>query len=76
MDPSQNLASQDLIEKLLAYLKPDDRLLMKLLHLEGRSVEEIRHITGWNVSLIKVRAFRARNRLKGHLADLMKEGDK
>jgi RNA polymerase sigma-70 factor (ECF subfamily) len=75
LDPSQDLAARDLVEKLLGYLKPDDRLLMKLLHLEGRSVEEIRQITGWNASLIKVRAFRARNKLKTHLADLIKEGD-
>jgi RNA polymerase sigma-70 factor (ECF subfamily) len=32
--------------------------------LEQRSVEEIRQITGWNSSLIKVRAFRARQKLR------------
>jgi RNA polymerase sigma-70 factor (ECF subfamily) len=41
--------------------------------MEGRSVQEIRQATGWNVSLIKVRAFRARQKLKKQLQRLMKE---
>ena len=73
LEPGQNLAARDMVEKLLAFLKPDDRLLMKLLHLEGRSIEDIRQMTGWNISLIKVRAFRARRKLRKHLDTLMKE---
>ncbi len=73
LEPGQHLAARDLIDRLLAHLKPEDRLLMNLLHLEERSVEEVRQLTGWNVSLIKVRAFRARRKLRKHLATLMKE---
>jgi RNA polymerase sigma factor (sigma-70 family) len=73
LEPDQSLAARELVEKLLATLKPPERLLLKLLHMEGRSVQEIRQITGWNVSLIKVRAFRARQRLKKQLHRLMKE---
>ena len=73
LGPGQSLAARDLVDKLLEHLNPNDRLLMNLLHMQGRSVEEIRQITGWNVSLIKVRAFRARLKLKKHLAKLMKE---
>jgi RNA polymerase sigma-70 factor (ECF subfamily) len=73
LEPSQSLASRDLVDKLLEHLNPNDRLLMNLMYLQGRSVEEIRQATGWNVSLIKVRAFRARLKLKKHLAKLMKE---
>jgi RNA polymerase sigma-70 factor (ECF subfamily) len=43
------------------------------LHLEGRSVEEVRQITGWNVPLIKVRAFRARRKLRKCFEKLMEE---
>jgi DNA-directed RNA polymerase specialized sigma24 family protein len=38
--------------------------------LQGRSVEEIRKITGWSVALIKVRAFRARQKMKDQLAKI------
>jgi RNA polymerase sigma-70 factor (ECF subfamily) len=61
------------VDKLLECLKPNDRLLMKLLHLEGRSVAEVRRATGWNDSLIKVRAFRARRKMKKHLETLAQE---
>ena len=73
LEPDQSLAARDLVEKLLEHLKPDDRLLMRLLHLEGRSVEEVKARTGWGISMIKVRAFRARRTLKKHMEVLMKE---
>jgi RNA polymerase sigma-70 factor (ECF subfamily) len=73
LDPLQNLAAREIVEKLLAQLAPTDRLVLTLLHLEGRSVEEVREITGWNVPVIKVRAFRARRKLRKHFETLMAE---
>jgi RNA polymerase sigma-70 factor (ECF subfamily) len=71
LNPLQNLASREIVEKLLAQLAPADRLVMTLLHLEGRSVDEVQQITGWNVPVIKVRAFRARRKLRKHFEKLM-----
>src|SRR2546421_4467007 len=62
-----SLASRDLLEKLLATLNPQDRLVVQLLHLEERSVAEVRKITGWSEPMIKVRAFRARRKLQKSL---------
>ena len=58
------LAAHELVHKLLGQLKPEDRLVIRLLDLEQRSVAEISELTGWNPSLVKVRAFRARGKLK------------
>ena len=69
----QGMASRELVEQMLQQLRPEDRLVVTLLHLEGRSVEEIKAITGWSGPLVKVRAFRARRKMKQHLAQLMKE---
>lgn len=66
--PDQQFASRQLVEHLLAALKPVERLAIDLLHLQGRSVEEIRKITGWSAALIKIRAFRARQKMKALLA--------
>ena len=66
--PDERLASRQLVEHLLGLLKPAERLAIDLLYLQGRSVEEIRKITGWSVALIKVRAFRARQKMKDQLA--------
>jgi len=73
LEPGQSLASRELVHRLLERLSPNDRLLMNLMYLQGRSVDEIRRQTGWNISMIKVRAFRARLKLKKHLATLTKE---
>jgi len=73
LDPDQSLGARDLVERLLEMLKPAERMLLTMLHMEGRSVDEIRQFTGWNASLIKVRAFRARQRLKKQFQRLMKE---
>jgi RNA polymerase sigma factor (sigma-70 family) len=73
VEPLQNLAAREIVEKLLAQLAPSERLLLTLLHLEGRSVEEVRQMTGWNVPVIKVRAFRARRKLRKHFEKLTGE---
>jgi len=48
----------------LAELSPKERLVITLLELEERSVQEIAGITGWSESNVKVRAFRARAALR------------
>ncbi len=58
------MAAHELVHKLLAQLKPDDQLVIRLLDLEQKSIAEIAGLTGWNQSLIKVRAFRARRKLQ------------
>jgi RNA polymerase sigma factor (sigma-70 family) len=68
--PDQRFASRQLVEHLLAALKPVERLAIDLLYLQGRSVEEIRRITGWRAALIKVRAYRARQKMKNQLAKI------
>jgi RNA polymerase sigma-70 factor (ECF subfamily) len=68
--PDERFASRQLVEHLLATLKPVERLAIDLLYLQGRSVEEIRKITGWTAALIKVRAFRARQKMKEQLAKI------
>jgi RNA polymerase sigma-70 factor (ECF subfamily) len=63
-DTAEAIAAHDLLGQLLAKLNPQDRLVINLLELEQRSIAEIQQLTGWNRSLIKVRAFRARQKLK------------
>src|SRR6266404_700883 len=68
--PDNQLASRQLVEHLLEFLKPVERLIIDLLYLQGRSVEEIHQITGMGVAAIKVRAFRARQKMKAQLTKL------
>src|ERR1700730_5456973 len=68
--PDRQLASRQLVEHLFQFLKPVERLVIDLLYLQGRSVEEIHQITGLGAAAIKVRAFRARQKMKKHLTKL------
>jgi RNA polymerase sigma-70 factor (ECF subfamily) len=56
--------AKKVVTELIAQLSPEDRLVVTLLHLEEKSVEEIHALTGWSRSVIKVRAFRARAKMK------------
>jgi RNA polymerase sigma factor (sigma-70 family) len=58
------LAARELLQKLLEQLKPEDQTVIQLLDLEQKSLAEIQQLTGWNKTLIKVRAFRARRKLQ------------
>ena len=68
--PDQKFAARDLVEHLLAGLKPVERLVIDLLYFQQHSVAEISKLTGWSASMVKVRAFRARRKMKAQLAQL------
>ena len=68
--PERAFVARDLVEQLFAGLKPAERLVIDLLYLQQKSVAEIQSVTGWSAALVKVRAFRARQKLKGRLAVL------
>ena len=68
------LAARAAVEALLAQLPPDDRLLLTLLSMEGRSLEEVAALTGRSRTVLKVRAFRARRRLQNAARRLLSPG--
>jgi RNA polymerase sigma-70 factor (ECF subfamily) len=57
------LARRDLAVKLLAKISEEDRNLILLKEVEGHSVEELSQMTGMNENTIKVKLFRARQKL-------------
>jgi len=66
-------SSRQLLARLLETLDPKDRLLIQWLELEDLPVREISSRTGWSPTLVKVRAFRARHRLRRAFETLRKE---
>ncbi len=59
----ERLAQHDLIIKLLSKISEEDRSLILLKEVEGHSVEELAEMTGMNENTIKVKLFRARQKL-------------
>jgi len=72
MDPSQ---AATLVHRLLAQLRPRDRLVLTLRYLEGCDVAETAHRTGWTKSMVKVQTLRARKRLENLLAQNSQEAE-
>ena len=69
----------DLAEKVLGGLSPDDRLVLLSIDGDDLSIKEVAEMTGWSESKVKVRAFRARRRLREAVESLLqrkrKNGD-
>jgi RNA polymerase sigma-70 factor (ECF subfamily) len=63
-DAANAIAARDLVDRILAQLSPEDRSLVLMVDLEGRSLQEISDATGWTVSKIKMRLFRIRPQLR------------
>jgi RNA polymerase sigma-70 factor (ECF subfamily) len=61
----------DLTEKVLSKLSPDDRVVLTLMDGEDLSVKEVAELTGWSQANIKVKAFRARRRMRKLLEELL-----
>jgi RNA polymerase sigma-70 factor (ECF subfamily) len=68
--PDDAVAARELVHRLLGRLNPEDRMVIQMLDLEQKSVAEISALTGWNQTLVKVRAFRARRKLQRFYREL------
>jgi RNA polymerase sigma-70 factor (ECF subfamily) len=74
LGPGEELSARDLADHLLARLSPEDRLILRMLEMEGASVKEVSSCTGWTCTFIRVRAFRARQKLNHQFLKLWKKG--
>ena len=63
-EPSAPHPDLERLHAALGQLSPKERLVITLLELEERSLQEIAGLTGWSVANVKVRAFRARAALR------------
>ena len=57
-------AARELLDWAMGKLGAQERLVISLLELEERSVREVAELTGWSESNVKVRAHRARAKVK------------
>jgi RNA polymerase sigma-70 factor (ECF subfamily) len=67
----RSLVAADLAEKVLQTLPPDDQMVLRLMDGEDASVKDMAEITGWSESKIKVKAFRARRRMREAVEKLL-----
>jgi RNA polymerase sigma-70 factor (ECF subfamily) len=63
LQADDHLANRDYLTKLLSRVSDEERQLLMLKEVEGHSVEELAKMTGMNENTIKVKLFRARQKL-------------
>ncbi len=66
-DPTAEEATRSAVEKsqyLLSQASPEDRALLTLLYLNEMSIAEVAEHFGWSQANTKIKAYRARKRLK------------
>lgn len=62
IDPSQ---AAEILQGLLGRLPKAERLVLTLIYFEDCSTREIAERMGWTRAMVKMRAYRARNKIKG-----------
>jgi len=67
----QTLIAADLADRVLAVLSPEDQLALLMIDGEDASVKEVAEATGWSESKVKVRAFRARKKIREAMEKLL-----
>jgi len=66
-----SLVATDLADRLLSVLSPEDQQTLLMIDGEQASVKEVAEATGWSESKVKVRAFRARKKVREAMEKLL-----
>jgi RNA polymerase sigma-70 factor (ECF subfamily) len=70
-ESERSLVAADLAGRVLETMSPDDRLVLMMIDGEDAPVKEVAQVTGWSESNVKVRAFRARKKMREALEKLL-----
>jgi len=71
-----SVVATDLADRVLSVLSPEDQQTLLMIDGEDASIREVAEATGWSESKVKVRAFRARKKVREAMAKLLNRGDK
>jgi RNA polymerase sigma-70 factor (ECF subfamily) len=66
-----SVVATDLADRLLAVLSPEDQQALLMIDGENASIKEVAEATGWSESKVKVRAFRARRKVREAMEKLL-----
>src|SRR6185503_4135298 len=66
-----SVVATDLADRLLSVLSPEDQQTLLMIDGEQASIKEVAEATGWSESKVKVRAFRARKKVREAMEKLL-----
>jgi RNA polymerase sigma-70 factor (ECF subfamily) len=62
--------AEELVQRALSGLDPEDRLLVECIYFEDMPLKEVAATLDWSLAKVKVRAFRARRKLREFIEKL------
>ena len=65
------LVATDLADRVLSVLSPEDQQALLMIDGEDAPIKEVAEATGWSESKVKVRAFRARKKVREAMEKLL-----
>ena len=65
------VVATDLADRVLSVLSPEDQQALLMIDGEDASIKEVAEVTGWSESKFKVRAFRARRKVREAMEKLL-----
>jgi RNA polymerase sigma factor (sigma-70 family) len=71
LSAEDRLITTDLVDRMLAILPPDVRLVLVMIDGEGYSIKDAASATGWSESKVKVTVFRYRRKLRERMEKLL-----
>jgi RNA polymerase sigma-70 factor, ECF subfamily len=69
------LIAADLVNRVLETLPPEDSLILQMIEGEGASIKEVSAAMDWSESKVKIKAFRARKRMREAVQKLLDAKD-
>ena len=66
-----SVVAADLADRLLGTLSPEDQQALLMIDGDNASIKEVAEVTGWSESKVKVRAFRARKKIREAMEKLL-----
>ena len=73
-DREPQMEAREILNWALEKVSAGDRMVLELVYLEGRSVQEAAELLGWSKANVKVRSFRARMKLEKLLSKRKEQG--
>ena len=78
IEDKQNIDEHEtaqVLKELLSILSAEDRMVLTMLYVEGLSIKKIASRMNWNSGMVKMRVFRAKNKIKKHVDYSDKKAD-
>lgn len=65
--------AKEILDQALSRLSPAERIVLELVHLEGYSGKEAAGLLDWSVANVKIRAYRARKKMRKYLETQLRQ---